>query len=76
MTTRNSTITLDSLIGQAEMEIWIQEIVKRINQGKDRLEIYTEQQQPVELDESELEKYLDFVIRTQQLWTLKTIVTN
>jgi hypothetical protein len=58
------------------MEIWIQEIVKRINQGKDRLEIYTEQQQPVELDESELEKYLDFVIRTQQLWTLKTIVTN
>jgi hypothetical protein len=58
------------------MEIWIQEIVKRIYQGKDRLEIYTEQQQPVELDESELEKYLDFVIRTQQLWTLKTIVTN
>jgi hypothetical protein len=49
------------LIGQAEMEKRIQEIVKRINQDKDRLEIDT--QQPVELDESELKKYVDFVIR-------------
>jgi hypothetical protein len=51
------------LIGQAEMEKRIQEIVKRINQDKDRLEIDTEQQQPVELDEKELKKYVDFVIR-------------
>jgi hypothetical protein len=49
------------LIGQAEMEKRIQEIVKRINQDKDSLEIDT--QQPVELDESELKKYVDFVIR-------------
>lgn len=42
------------LIGQAEMEKRIQEIVKKINQDKDSLEIDTEQQQPVELDESEL----------------------
>jgi hypothetical protein len=40
------------LIGQAEMEKRIQEIVKRINQDKDSLEIDT--QQPVELDENEL----------------------
>jgi hypothetical protein len=45
------------------MEKRIQEIVKRINQDKDRLEIDTEQQQPVELDEKELKKYVDFVIR-------------
>jgi hypothetical protein len=49
------------LIGQAEMEKGIQEIVKRINQDKDRLEIDT--QQRVELDESELKKYVDLVIR-------------
>ena len=49
------------LIGQAEMRKRIQEIVKRINQDKDRLEIDT--QQPVELDESELKKYVDLVIR-------------
>jgi hypothetical protein len=49
------------LIGQAEMEKRIQEIVKRINQDKDILEIDT--QQPLELEESELKKYVDFVIR-------------
>ena len=49
------------LIGQAEMEKRIQEIVKRINQDKDSLEIDT--QQPVELDENELKKYVDLVIR-------------
>jgi hypothetical protein len=49
------------LIGLAEMEKRIQEIVKRINQDKDSLEIDT--QQPVELDENELKKYVDFVIR-------------
>jgi hypothetical protein len=43
------------------MEKRIQEIVKRINQDKDSLEIDT--QQPVELDENELKKYVDFVIR-------------
>jgi hypothetical protein len=54
------------LIGQAEMEKRIQEIVKRITQDKDRLEIDTEQQQqqqPIELDDKELKKYVDFVIR-------------
>jgi hypothetical protein len=49
------------LIGQAEMEKRIQEIVKRINQDKESLEIDT--QQPVEFDENELKKYVDFVIR-------------
>jgi hypothetical protein len=54
------------LIGHAEMEKEIEKTVKKITQDKDRLEIDTEQQQqqqPVELDENELKKYVDFVIR-------------
>jgi hypothetical protein len=52
------------LIGHAEMEKEIEKTVKKITQDKDRLEIDTEQQQqPVELDEKELKKYVDFVIR-------------
>jgi hypothetical protein len=51
------------LIGHAEMEKEIEKTVKKIAQDKDRLEIDTEQQQPVELDEEELKKYVDFVIR-------------
>jgi len=53
------------LIGHAEMEKEIQKTVKKITQDKDRLEIDTEQQQqqPIELDENELKKYVDFVIR-------------
>jgi hypothetical protein len=45
------------------MEKEIQRTVKKITQDKDRLEIDTEQQQPVELDENELKKYVDLVIR-------------
>jgi 3-isopropylmalate dehydratase small subunit len=51
------------LIGHAEMEKEIQRTIKKITQDKDRLEIDTEQQQPVELDENELKKYVDLVIR-------------
>jgi hypothetical protein len=51
------------LIGHAEMEREIEKTVRKIAQDKDRLEIDTEQQQPVELDEKELKKYVDFVIR-------------
>ncbi|HZD82400.1 MAG TPA: hypothetical protein VE076_05925 [Nitrososphaeraceae archaeon] len=53
------------LIGHAEMEKEIEKTVKKITQDKERLEIDTEQQQqqPVELDEKELKKYVDFVIR-------------
>ena len=51
------------LIGHAEMENEIQRTVKKIAQDKDRLEIDTEKQQSVELDEDELKKYLDFVIK-------------
>ena len=54
------------LIGHAEMENEIQRTVKKIAQDKDRLEIDTEQQQqrqPVELDENELKKYIELVIR-------------
>jgi len=51
------------LIGHAEMEREIEKTVRKIAQDKDRLEIDTEQQQPIELDENELKKYVDFVIR-------------
>jgi hypothetical protein len=51
------------LIGHAEMEKEIEKTVKKIAQDKDSLEIDTEQQQPIELDEKELKKYVDFVIR-------------
>jgi hypothetical protein len=53
------------LIGQAEMEKEVQKTVQEITQDaqdKGNLEIDTEQQ-PMELDENELKKYLDFVIR-------------
>jgi hypothetical protein len=53
------------LIGQAEMEKEIQKTVKEITQDaqdKGNLEIDTEQQ-PIELDEKELKKYVDLVIR-------------
>ena len=53
-----------SLIGHAEMEKEIQRTVRKIAQDKNRFEIDTEQQQqPIELDEKELKKYVDFVIR-------------
>jgi hypothetical protein len=54
-----------NLIGHAEMEKEIQKTVKKITQDKNRLEIDTEQQQqqPIELDENELKKYVDLVIR-------------
>ena len=54
-----------SLIGHAEMEKEIQRTVRKIAQDKNRFEIDTEQlqQQPVELDENELKKYVDLVIR-------------
>jgi hypothetical protein len=54
------------LIGQAEMEKEVQKTVKEITQDaqdKGRLEIDTEQQQPIELDEIELKKYVELVIR-------------
>jgi hypothetical protein len=48
------------------MENEIQRTIKKITQDKDRLEIDTEQQQqhqPIELDEKELKKYVDLVIK-------------
>jgi hypothetical protein len=50
------------LIGHAEMENEIQKTVAKIAQDKNRLEIDT-QQQPIELDEKELKKYVDLVVR-------------
>jgi hypothetical protein len=47
------------------MEKEIEKTVKKITQDKDRLERDTEQQQqqqPIELDENELKKYVDLVI--------------
>lgn len=49
------------MIGQAEMEMEIQKTVKRIAQDKNLFE--KDLEQPVELDENELKKYLDFVAR-------------
>jgi hypothetical protein len=51
------------LIGHAEMEKEIEKTVKKIAQDKDSLEADITEQQPIELDEKELKKYVDFVIR-------------
>jgi hypothetical protein len=45
------------------MEKEIEKTVKKIAQDKDSLEIDIPEQQPIELDEKELKKYVDFVIR-------------
>src|SRR5829696_1886160 len=49
------------LIGQAEMEKEIQKTVKQVT--GDRYELENDLKEPVELDEEELEKYIDFVVR-------------
>ena len=49
------------LIGQAEMDNEIRKTVKKITQNKDPLEMDKEAE--FELDERELEKYIDFVIK-------------
>ena len=49
------------LIGQAEMDTEIRKTVKKITQSKDTLEI--DKKAEFELDERELEKYIDYVIR-------------
>ena len=48
-------------IGHAEMEKEIQRTVKQVNRDKQELE--KELEEPVELDEMELEKYIEFVVR-------------
>jgi hypothetical protein len=48
-------------IGHAEMEKEIQKTVKQIN--RDKYELEKELEEPVELDEMELEKYIEFVVR-------------
>jgi hypothetical protein len=50
-----------STIGHAEMEKEIQKAVAKITQDKDKLEIETAQ--PIQLDERELKKYIDLVVR-------------
>jgi hypothetical protein len=55
-----------NLIGHAEMENEIQRSVKKIAQYKDSLDIDTEQQQPIELDEKELKKYVDLVLSKKE----------
>lgn len=47
-------------IGHAEMEKEIQKTVKQVARDKDELE--KELEEPVELDEMELEKYIEFVV--------------
>ena len=49
------------IIGQAEMDNEIRKTVKKITQNKDTLEMNKEAK--FELDEKELEKYIDSVIR-------------
>ena len=48
-------------IGQAEMEKEIQKTVRQVTIDKDDLQ--KELEEPVELDEKELEKYMEFVVR-------------
>ena len=54
-------LRLLDIIGQAEMEKEIQKTVKKITQNKDFLERNKEAK--FELDEKELEKYIDYIIR-------------
>jgi hypothetical protein len=49
------------LIGQAEMENEIQNTVKQVSRDKNLIE--KELEEPVELDETELKKYVEFVIK-------------
>jgi hypothetical protein len=48
-------------IGHAEMEKEIQNTVKQVN--RDKYELEKELEEPVELNEMELEKYIEFVVR-------------
>ena len=48
-------------IGHAEMHKEIQNTVKQVN--RDKYELEKELEEPVELDEMELEKYIEFVVR-------------
>ena len=50
-----------SAIGHAEMEKEIQKTVKQVSNDKEELE--KELEEPVELDELELEKYIEFVVK-------------
>jgi hypothetical protein len=49
------------LIGHAEMEKEIQNTVKQVT--IDKYDLEKELEEPVELDEKELEKYIEFVVR-------------
>jgi hypothetical protein len=49
------------LIGQAEMEKEIQRTVKQVT--IDKYDLEKDLEEPVELDELELEKYIEFVVR-------------
>jgi hypothetical protein len=49
------------VIGHAEMEKEIQKTVEQVN--RDKYELEKELEEPVELDEMELEKYIEFVVR-------------
>jgi hypothetical protein len=48
-------------IGHAEMEKEIQNTVKQVN--RDKYELEKEMEEPVELDDTELEKYIEFVVK-------------
>ena len=48
-------------IGHAELEREIQKTVKKVTKDKDELE--KDLKEPVELDELELEKYIEFVVK-------------
>jgi Tfp pilus assembly PilM family ATPase len=48
-------------IGHDQMEKEIQKTVEQVN--RDKYELEKEMQEPVELDEMELEKYIEFVVR-------------
>jgi len=59
--THTAESTLLGLIGKAEMEKEIEKIVKRITLRKERLE--DKEYIPIEFDEKELKKYIEFVIK-------------
>jgi hypothetical protein len=56
----NNELKLLDAIGHAEMEKEIQNTVKQVS--RDKYELEKEMEEPVELDEIELEKYIEFVV--------------
>src|SRR5690349_12441166 len=59
-----------AVLVRAEMENELQKTVTKINNEKKRL--FTDTQQPVELDGMELKKYIEFVVREVKRYNIRS----